>query len=878
MSSFHKVMIGGYPTGGLVTDQKPLMIPDEAYSLLQNAYVFRKRTKKRSGTVAMGRLRRVFTSEDLGTSGASPWSFNIYTALSITPETYAEIAEGSVQITISGLATPFTDAGNGNLTNLTNPTHNHGTINYITGDVVLTYAVAAADTTINFGYYPALPSMGICKRDVSLLGIDNTVFFDTKYSYQYVSAGFQELVLPGASGYTTWTGPNNSNGTNTYFFWTANYQGSDSSIKCFYVTNNNITSTTYDPIRYYDPSDSEWHNLTPLISSTTSLWQALIIIPYYGRLLALNTWEGTTSATYTGAKNYYSRCRFCQIGDPTVIGTTGPYVPGSWASDVFGKGGFLDAPTNEQIVGAAFFRNTLLVFFEYSTWQLRYIGEYGLPFIFERISSDFGSVSTFSSVIFDRGVMTVSNRGITECNAGGLRRLDEQIPETIFSFEIQNSAPDFVHGVRDFEKEIVYWNYIDVSNQDTTQVWPNTTLLYNYQNNTWAQFRDTITCFGTGQFQFGITWDSLTTTWDNFLVTWDNVDDQQYVDYTLAGNQQGFISIYENQDGAVDTTLPSITSYSPTLAIYAFDFSDTPTQITVPNHNFYQKEIIYIQGVLSSDVNPGINNQIYQITTIDVNTITLSQWDQDRENYVGYVVPTFTYIGGGLISLLPKMNIQGKDFSPFQGEGLGYKLSFIDFQMDNNTSQPAIPAITVQLFINSYIRDQANYIPGYNQYEQLSNQEVLNASQNYGFITNIETEADNPLANPCTITSPEHSLETGTLIYIANALGTTQVNNSMYLITVVDANNFTLNGIDATGWSEYISGGIWNTSPIYGQVYQPGSQYAWYRFYSTQFGQYLRIGLTYDDTLMNQLSTHQLPFELNAMNCFFRKGGRLINQ
>jgi hypothetical protein len=62
-----------------------------------------------------------------------------------------------------------------------------------------------------------------------------------------------------------------------------------------------------------------------------------------------------------------------------------------------------------------------------------------------------------------------------------------------------------------------------------------------------------------------------------------------------------------------------------------------------------------------------------------------------------------------------------------------------------------------------------------------------------------------------------------------------------------------------------------------GQTYISGSQYAWYRFYSTQFGQYLRIGLTYDDTLMNQLATHQTGMELNAMNLWFREGGRLIN-
>ena len=100
MSSFQQILIGGYPSGGLMTDQKPLMLPNEAFSSLQNAYVFRKRTVKRLGTVAMGRLRRFFSNVSAGTVGANPQEFNLYTVAGITPETYAEIAEGTVVVTI----------------------------------------------------------------------------------------------------------------------------------------------------------------------------------------------------------------------------------------------------------------------------------------------------------------------------------------------------------------------------------------------------------------------------------------------------------------------------------------------------------------------------------------------------------------------------------------------------------------------------------------------------------------------------------------------------------------------------------------------------------------------------------------------------------
>jgi hypothetical protein len=847
-SGFHQVLIGGYPSGGLTQDRKPALLANEAYSEIQNAYVFRERTKKRDGEVPMGRLSRVTTNVSIGNSGASPWTFNLYTKLSITKEANAEIQPGSVIISIATIATPFVDQGNGTLTNATSPLLNFGTINYMTGAVTITDTAGAGHaTTVTMIYYPALPVMGILKRDVATVGIDSTVFFDTKYAYQYVS-GFQEL-----DPTKTWTG------TNTDFFWAANYQGATPDLRYFFVTNNNIdlAAPSYDPIRYFN--NSVWVDFQPLVTASNTLWQALILIPYYGRLLALNTWEGATGDTYTGAKNFFARCRFSQLGDPTD-------QTNAWRSDVFGRGGFVDAPTNESIVSAAFFRNTLIVFFEYSTWQLRYIGEYGLPFIWERISSDFGAVSPYSPIVFDQGVMVVSDRGIIQAAANGVTRLDDQIPEQAFSFEIQNSAPNFVHGIRDFEKEIVYWNYVDTSTASATQTYPNTVLIFNYRNNTWAKNRDTITCFGTSQFQFGITWDSLTTYWES-NVSWDNVDDQQYVDYVTLGTQQGFINIYQNPDAA--TPQPITTLYANTMAITAVNFGVHPTQVTIPSHNLANGEIIYIQGTLwvsgtTPAADPGFNNMIFNVTVVDANTVTLATWNFLTQNYEALdITSSEVYIGGGRVTLFPKMNIQGKDFNPFQNAGKQFKLSFIDFQMDSNLFSPAITATTIQLFVNSYLGEQANLLS--------TNQELINSSQGCGFITGATK------ANPCQITSPNHSLITGTLIYIGNVQGMTQLNAAIYTITVVDANNFTLNNTDSTGFSTYITGGVWNTSAVNGQTYIPGSEYAWYRFYSTQFGQYLRIGLTYDDNLMNQLATHQTPMELNAMNIWFREGGRLIN-
>lgn len=870
-SGFQQVLIGGYPSGGLTQDRKPALLANEAYSDLENAYVWRERTKKRDGETPVGRLTRALSMVTLTQTGSNMQTIipDVLNDTSInlrTSQPNAQIAPKSLVMTF-GTAT-FTDVNGTGVLTITGTGGVNGVIHYNTGliDVTTSSDFSGTSITVSFSYYPMLPVMGILKRDISTIGIDSTVFFDTKYAYQYVS-GFQQL------GTAVWTG------SNTNFFWGANYQGTTPNLRYFFVTNNNITfgaTTPYDPIRYYD--NSAWTALQPLVDSANKLWQALIIIPYYGRLLALNTWEGLpdmSDPTLPSASvvNYFSRCRFSQIGNP--IDQTN-----SWRSDLFGRGGFLDAPTNEAIVSAAFFRNTLVVFFEYSTWQLSYVGEYGLPFIWERISSDFGAISPYSPIVFNQGVMAISDRGIIQASAGGVSRLDEQIPEEVFAFEIQNNAPNFVHGVRDFEKELVYWNYISKDNDGIYQDFPNTVLVFNYKNNTWAKFRDTITCFGVSQFQFGITWDSLTTFWDS-SVSWESSDDQNYIEYVTAGNQLGFINIYQNKEA--QTLVASNTSYAPTLAITAIDLTKDPNEITIPDHNLKNDEIIYIQNTswtgseFSTGADPGFNNVIFSVTVIDENTIILDTWNFVTQNYDSVDFPDIgnTYIGNGIATLFPKMNIQGKDFNPFQSAGKQFKLSFIDFQMDANVQSPAITATTIQLFVNSFLTEQANLIS--------TNQELINSSQPCGYITYVYTgtnEPDNP-SNPCQVTSPNHSLITGTEIYIGNVQGTTEINSSTstdtYIITVVDSNNFTLNAVDATLYDEYIKGGIWNVLKANGQTYTFGSQYAWYRFYSTQFGQYLRIGMTYDDNLMNQLATHQTPMELNAMNIWFRPGGSLFN-
>jgi hypothetical protein len=70
-------------------------------------------------------------------------------------------------------------------------------------------------------------------------------------------------------------------------------------------------------------------------------------------------------------------------------------------------------------------------------------------------------------------------------------------------------------------------------------------------------------------------------------------------------------------------------------------------------------------------------------------------------------------------------------------------------------------------------------------------------------------------ASPANVNITAHGLSTGTTIYITTTEGMSQFNQSQTIrITVVDANNFTLDNIDTTAWGTFVAG-VYNIQPSF---------------------------------------------------------------
>lgn len=568
---------------GLIQERQEFILPEDANPVLQDCYIWREQIKRKLGFEFIGRFQRQFSNISIGNSGASPWSFNLFTLAHTygsvnysASETSKSLVLGSVTITIGAIV--FTDNGDGTLSSSTGG--NSGTINYVTGAVDLkTTASPGTATTASFFYNPNLPVMGLPILETSNVDYQNTIGFDTVYAYIFGSNGWQEWI-PG----TTW------NGSDSNFFWTTNFWYTDTVAKLFWATNFNIV--TPDPIRYTD--GSTWTDFTPTLDAAgNTMTTCLILIAYRGYFVAFNTFEGKSGTNY----QYPQRIRWSQplgnSGPPDTNSptdqTNGWNVNATLPAKNFGGAGFLDISTGESIVAVGYVRDNLVIYCDRSTWQLRFrntTSPNSLPFQAEKINTEFGATSTFSAVKFDLALVGIGNRGIVTCDGFKSELIDIKIPDLVYKINQVNAGMQRIYGVRNFENRLAYWTFVYNLNTEYSLRYPNQRLVYNYENDSWALFNDSITCFGLYQPLSGRTWLNAKTTWQKANFPWINIEEQTLA--IIGGNQQGYTFYLDSLNGQDKTLfISAITGYG----------TSQPTIITSPNHNLQTGQCISIDGI-----------------------------------------------------------------------------------------------------------------------------------------------------------------------------------------------------------------------------------------------------------------------------------------
>lgn len=601
-------------------------------------------------------------------------------------------------------------------------------INYITREIVLDFnpAIGAgANVTAEFCYYPNLPVMGLRTRERIQVNNEQTVAFDTRFSYRFTNNEWG--ILPSSKSITGITNANpgvvtvaNHNlqtgwivcitgvtgmtevndrsfyvtvltantfqltgedtttygvyggggtityayqwtGNNTQYFWTTNFQNPGTDL-LFWATN--YSGATYsDPITVYN--GTYWDPFIPDITGTRTLTGAKLLLPFKERMIAAYTHETDAGPTII---EYPQRVRYSQLGNISTAAS-------SWLEGT-GQGGFIDAPTSEAIVTAGYIRDRLIFYFERSTWELVYTGNELAPFQWRKINTELGSESEFSVITFDNALLGFGNTGIHTCNSDAVVRIDDEIPSFVFDVYNDDNGASRVYGIRDYYHELVYWTYPIREQDGDTAVYANRVLVYNYRDPSWAFWKDSWTCFGYFQRANDITWGSLLSSWAATAIPWFSGADKSLFTEIVAGNQQGFVCSFND----VDTSYTAPTRYIQDITYDAASFSYI---VTSPEHNLEMGDYVLLSGILGVTPDPSSTTQVYQVSqlpTVDTFTLRRAPGDQNVVAFTG------TYIGGGTVQTLDYFEIKTKFFIPYWKQDQQINVNHVDFLLDNSST------------------------------------------------------------------------------------------------------------------------------------------------------------------------------------------------
>jgi len=661
---YDRWMIAPFNTG-LETDLRPWIIPDDAFSVLINAYIFRGRVRKRFGSYLMGTAATSAVAQQLfsrlriqlaNTDGAGNAAGTVPGAIFKVGQIFS-IANAIFTVHVTGIPANMLR---------TDGVVAPATFNTTTG----AYVINGATPNTPVFFYPAEPVMGITTYDVGSVNNRPSYAFDTQFAYVFTGSWNKVGPAPGSQWH----------GNDTNFFWCTNWIGNTPGQTVLFVSNFQaaigVPAVTDDPIWSFN--GTTWTILKPFFfpnggaaGTGPFVVTARIVLPFKDRLILLNTIEQNAAGNLN--TQFGNRCRFSWSGSP--FATQAWYEPNQVdaGGNKAGGAGFIDAATDEVIVSAEFIKNRLIVYFERSTYELVDTQSEVQPFVWQKINTELGSEGTFSTVPFDKEVLTIGQTGVHACNGANVQRIDIKIPNLIFTFNDTTTGADRVFGIRDYFTEMVYWTFPS-DEQLATQKFPGAVLVYNYVNGSWATNEDCITAFGYFEQQTAMTWATSPFTWETADFTWDSGTTSANFRQVIAGNPEGFMFIIA----------PSVTSNAPNMQITNMAVGGPTVLLEIIDHTLSVGQ--YVQ-VLNAQGVTGINNGIFPIIQV-----------LDKDNIV--IEPaTFTgvYTGGGTVRRVSNYQIVSKQWNPYVDKGRNVYVAKMDFLVQKTSSG----AVTVDYAVSA---------------------------------------------------------------------------------------------------------------------------------------------------------------------------------
>jgi hypothetical protein len=274
----------------------------------------------------------------------------------------------------------------------------------------------------------------------------------------------------------------------------------------------------------------------------------------------------------------------------------------------------------------------------------------------------------------------------------------------------------------------------------------NRILVTNYEEDNFAVYRIPLSCMGNFIETQSVTWNDLTI-YDN----WDELDDDYGSWNEFSYSVGAPFALGGGHEGQIfKLNYTQLEDYTVKVRD-ATVIDATTVRIETDFQNYENGDIVCFErlgGMLQlNDKQAAIKRIVTPNYEFDIEIIT--------EGYDAYT-------SGGQCSKVIKFSSKTKKFNPFAEQNLKVRCGWVYFYVSTTGTNLTI------------------------------NKNILNASQ----------------TSPCVLSVFNHGYTTGTQVYVDAVQGMTELNGRYYYITVIDDNSFSLDGIDATGYAAYTSGGF----------------------------------------------------------------------
>ncbi len=407
---------------------------------------------------------------------------------------------------------PAPDGLTGNLANSTPGNVTAGTITYATGAITgLTFTSAVAPTDDIWVRWEwddeSEPIRGI-KFYWTTSSNQDTLVFNNTQAAKFDTLNFK---LTNISGPGYWTLTN----AEQWFFNVANYLGKA------WILNNKDPLTVWDGTVFARPT------FTISTTGPITLVTGLLIFVYKNRLVVLRPTQSD------GIKP--QRALFSQ--------TNNPY---NFLTDVRGAGGFVDAPTPEWIVSAEFLRDELIVFFQDSTWKLRYTAVDTAPFRWEKMNDSRRVDCPYAIQSYQQFVTAMGSTGLLQCDGVAPNRYDEKI----IDFTNEEVNLDIIGICNTQRYDPLNQQYLCYPSKDTPlSDFSNKWLTWNFVEGTFTEYNINSTCFGFFVQGRDLAWQDFTAR-NELDFAWEDFSDQNWLSYYSQGNAK--IPVFGTKNGHVN--------------------------------------------------------------------------------------------------------------------------------------------------------------------------------------------------------------------------------------------------------------------------------------------------------------------------------------